>query len=112
MGALTRWEPIAVLNVKGQRIHILSLAGLPALDVDVQEATRIRELDERLVETVGASRRTRGATLLFVDLHGGAQGLWSQAGALDVSGISSPDGRRLAIWVRSRSANLWLAELR
>jgi hypothetical protein len=77
MGALTRWKPIAVLNVKGQRIHILSLAGLPALDVDVQETTTLGYVSW----TSDASRllvprvEREAATLLSVDLHGGAQGL-------------------------------------
>jgi hypothetical protein len=54
----------------------------------------------------------RSATLLSVDLQGNSRVVWAQPGALDISGIPSPDGRRVAIWIRAQNANLWLAESR
>ena len=52
----------------------------------------------------------RGATLLSADLQGNARVLWQQPGALDISGIPSPDGRRVAVWLRSSIDSFWLAE--
>jgi hypothetical protein len=40
---------------------------------------------------------SRGGRLLLVDLDGHARVVWEQPGALDISGMPSPDGRHLAI---------------
>jgi serine/threonine protein kinase/dipeptidyl aminopeptidase/acylaminoacyl peptidase len=104
---------IAVVNVNGHRLHIVSLAGLPLSVVDIEETTTLGYINwtsdssRLLVHRVDA----RGATLLSVDLRGSVRRLWSQDGATDISALASADGSRLAIWVRSRNANLWLAEV-
>jgi Tol biopolymer transport system component len=105
---------IAVLNARAARIHVLSLTGLAPIDFLVRGAKTLGYVswsaDGRglVVPSVDA----RAATLLLVDLEGNTRVLWQQPGGADISGIPSPDGRRIAVWVRSRAANLWLAESR
>jgi serine/threonine protein kinase/Tol biopolymer transport system component len=104
---------IAVLNTFDGGIRVVSLAGLPSRDVDIKDRKKLGYLSwtsdgkRLLVPSVDASV----ATLLSVDLDGHAQILWQQPGAIDISGIPSPDGRRVAVWVRGRHSNLWLAEI-
>jgi Tol biopolymer transport system component len=103
---------IAVLNTREPKIRILSLSGHSAVTVDLREWDVLGYVSwasdgERLfVPSVGP----RGATLFAVDLAGRATRLWHQPGALDISALPSRDGRRLAIWMRRRNANLWLAQ--
>jgi Tol biopolymer transport system component len=103
---------IAVLNARAARILVLSLTGLTPLDLHVAGRKTLGYVSWSadgkglVVPSVDA----RAATLLMVDLQGNTRVLWQQPGAIDISGIPSPDGRRIAVWVRSRAANLWLAE--
>ena len=103
---------IAVLDVRRPRIDVLSLTGLPPTNFEVKGHSRLGYVSwtadgsRLLVPGVDA----RGAALLSVDLEGNSHVLWQQPGARDISGVPSPDGRRVAIWVRSRTGNLWLAE--
>jgi Tol biopolymer transport system component len=103
---------IAVLNVVGGRIHVLSLTGTSPVDVEIKGSNTLGYVSwtsdgtRLLVPSVDA----RMATLLSVDLQGNARVLWQQPGAIDISGIPSPDGRHVAVWIRSRKSNLWLAE--
>jgi len=104
---------IAVLDVKRPNIDVLSLTGLPPIHVEVKGHSALGYVswtadgNRLLVPSVDAG----GAALLSVDLGGNSHVLWHQPGALDISGIASPDGRRVAIWVRGGSGNLWLAEI-
>jgi Tol biopolymer transport system component len=103
---------IAVLDVNRPRIDVLSLTGMPPMNFAVKGHSRLGYVSwtadgsRLLVPGVDA----RGAALLSVDLGGNSHVLWQQAGARDLSGVPSPDGRRVAIWIRSRAGNLWLAE--
>jgi Tol biopolymer transport system component len=103
---------IAVLDAGEARIHVLSLTGMPSHSFDVKGYSTLGYVswtadgNNLLVPSVDA----RFATLLTVDLQGNPRVLWQQRGALDISAIPSSDGRRVAIWVRTLSANLWLAE--
>lgn len=103
---------IAVLNALDRAIRIVSLAGGPAHEFRVEGAKALGYVSwtsdgQRLIVP---SVDSRMATLLSVDMRGAATVVWQQPGAVDISGIPSLDGRRVAIWVRSRHANLWLAE--
>jgi hypothetical protein len=49
-----------------------------------------------------------GATLVHVDLNGNAQRIWQQAQATWTWGISSPDGRHLAVLGDGFEANVWM----
>ena len=103
---------IAVLDAPRARIHILSLTGMRSQELEVaglrapSYVSWTHDGEGLLVPRVDA----RAATLLSVDLQGNARVLWEQPGARDISALPSHDGRHLAIWVRSRNANLWLAE--
>ena len=103
---------IAILDATQARIHVVSLTGRPSQDVEIAGLNTpgyvswTHDGEGLLVPRVDA----RAATLLSVDLQGNARVLWEQPGARDISAMPSRDGRHLAIWVRSRSANLWLAE--
>jgi Tol biopolymer transport system component len=104
---------VALLNTMDAKVHLVSLTGMPLQHLEVQGSISPGYLSWTsdgkglLVPRVDA----RAAALLLVDLDGNARVLWQQPGALDISGIPSSDGRHLAIWVRSRDANLWLAEM-
>jgi len=55
--------------------------------------------------------KDRGAVLLRVDLQGNARVLWeNKSGGENTYTVPSPDGRHLAIQVRSQDANLWMME--
>jgi serine/threonine protein kinase len=103
---------IAILDATQARIHIVSLTGMPSQDVAISGLNTpgyvswTHDGEGLLVPRVDA----RAATLLSVDLLGNARVLWQLPGARDISAIPSRDGRHLAIWIRSRNANLWLAE--
>jgi eukaryotic-like serine/threonine-protein kinase len=105
---------IAILDATQARIHLVSLTGMPSQDLEIAGLNTpgyvswTHDGQGLLVPRVDA----RTATLLLVDLQGNARVLWEQPGVRDISAIPSRDGRHLAIWVRSRSANLWLAETR
>lgn len=103
---------LAVADAKGTRVRIIPLSDLPAYDIDVRENHALGYIsftsDSKglIVPNVDAG----GASLRSVDSQGTSRRLWSQRGAVDLSGIPSRDGRHVAVWVRSRSASLWLAE--
>jgi Tol biopolymer transport system component len=93
------------------RIHVLAVTG-GSTHVDVRAPGSLGHISwtsdghRLLVPSV----EPRGASLLSVDLQGNTHVLWQQPGAIDISGIPSRDGRRIAIWVRSVNANLWFAK--
>jgi serine/threonine protein kinase len=103
---------IALLDTRHPRIRILPLTGQPAHDIDVKGAATLGYVSwtadgsRLLVPSVDA----QSANLLSVDLAGDTHVLARHPGAVDISAIASPDGRRVAVWVRRRNANLWLAE--
>ena len=102
---------IALLEAGTPRVHLLSLAGAPPRAFDVAGAGTLGYVSwtsdgaRLIVPAIDA----RGATLLSVDLEGRSAVLWHQPRALDISGIPSRDGRRIAIWVRRPHLDLWLA---
>ncbi len=116
-GADYRWAlspdgmRIALLNMSEVRIHVLALTG-GSTHVDARAPGSLGHISwtsdghRLLVPSV----EPRGASLLSVDLQGNTHVLWQQPGAIDISGIPSRDGRRIAIWVRSVNANLWFAK--
>jgi eukaryotic-like serine/threonine-protein kinase len=103
---------VALLNARRNWIRILSFTGLSPDEFEVHGQDTLGYVSwmpdgtRLIVPRVDA----REAALLAVDLQGNTSVLWQQHGAVDISGIPSPDGRRVAVWVRGRNANLWLAE--
>lgn len=59
---------------------------------------------------VSASTATGTNALLNVDLQGRARPLWEQTKMFVGWAIPSPDGRYLAMWQASGSANVWMVE--
>ena len=102
---------IALLEARTPRVHLLSLAGAPPRAFDIAGASTLGYVSwtsdgaRLIVPAIDA----RGATLLSVDLDGRSTVLWQQPRALDISGIPSRDGRRIAVWVRRPQLDLWLA---
>ena len=103
---------IAVLDAKGSRIHILSTAGGASSAFGVKGWSTLGYVSWAADGNglVVASQQRRGAALLQVDLEGNARVLWQQSGSLETSGIPARDGRHIAIWVRTRAANMWMAD--
>ncbi|MBZ5652037.1 MAG: hypothetical protein LAO18_16320 [Acidobacteriia bacterium] len=59
---------------------------------------------------VSASTTTGTYALLNMDLQGRARPVWEQTKMAVGWGIPSPDGRYLAMWQASGSANVWMVE--
>ena len=103
---------LAFVGATDPKIHVLTTTGLRLQDLEVRARKSLgyiswtSDSEGLLVPSVDGP----AATLLSVDFQGNTRVLWRQAGAADISGIASPDGRHVALWVRYRHANLWLAE--
>jgi len=103
---------LAVLNAKGARVHVLSLAGGAPSELDVKGWNSLGYVSWTAdgQGLIVPSQDKRGAALLSVDLQGAAHVLWEQEGSTGTSGIPSPDGLRIAIWVRGHKGNIWMAD--
>jgi Tol biopolymer transport system component len=104
-----RWElspdgtRIAIADAKGSKIRIVLIGGPAAESITVDGGDRLGDVsftsDSRGV--IVPSIDDDGASLLAISLDGATQVLWEQPGALDVAGVPSPDGRHVAVWVRT-----------
>ena len=103
---------IAVLDAKGTQIRVVLIGGRAAEQINLHGQHGLGYVsftsDSRGV--IVPSLTEKSANLLSVSLDGTIRVLWEQPGAFDISGIPSPDGRHVAVWIRSRNASLWLAE--
>lgn len=118
---------IAVLRPSEERIHIVSLYRPPAThEIVVRGSTNLQSLtwaaDGKAI--LASSETNTGWALLRVDLTGKVQVLWKDEGSrtsnqvfngmlgerLAPSIVPSPDGRHLALYERSMSANMWMIE--
>src|SRR5215470_17797793 len=50
------------------------------------------------------------ASLLSAGMAGDVRVLWKQNGGVAISGIPSPDGRRIAIWLWAMNENFWILD--
>lgn len=94
-------------------IHIVSLKGAPARVIQVKGVNTFREYLDWAADGKGLilAHPTKMETeLLYVDLEGNASALWRQKGATPLRGVSSPDGRHLAIVCGGAYNNVWLME--
>ncbi len=103
---------LALLNSTDPKIYILSLAGQTTREITLNgwyglAYTSWTGDGRRLI--VG-SQDNRGATLLSVGTDGGVYPLWKQEGAVGISGIPSPDGHHIAIWLATKNKNFWIAD--
>jgi eukaryotic-like serine/threonine-protein kinase len=103
---------LALLNSTDPTILILSLAGQPTREIALNGwhglgYTSWTPDGKRLI--VG-SQDNRSATLLSVGIDGDVHPLWEQDGAFGISGIPSPDGHHIAIWLSTKNKNFWIAD--
>jgi hypothetical protein len=117
---------IAVLRPSKERIHILSLYRPATHDIVARGWTNLQSLawaaDGNAI--LASSEMNTGGALLRVDLTGKVQVLWKHEGSntsnqvfngmlgerSTPSIVPSPDGRHLALYERSMSANMWMME--
>jgi serine/threonine protein kinase len=118
---------IAILKYSEGRIHLLPLAGQPPQEIVVKGRNSLQSVNWS-ADGKGffvSSATKVGSALLHVDLQGKANVLWEQNGNIApwngpytqwLGGpsapwaVPSPDGRHLAIYSWSLSANMWMME--
>ena len=103
---------LAVLNSSEPKIHILSLTGQPPSEIAIAGWPSLGYVSWTSdgKSLVVGSHKNREAALLNVDLEGKINLLWEQHGAFGVSGVPSPDGRHIAIWLWTTNNNIWMAD--
>ena len=131
-GAAYEWDlspdgtRIAICRSPGAQIHVLSLTGQEPREIAVRGWSSIRNVNwtadgKRLLVS---AQIPEGAELLQVDQNGNANVLWEQKGSVaplnnlsePLGGpsvpwaVPSPDGRQIAIYGWSMSANIWMIE--
>jgi len=113
---------IAILGYSSGPIYILPLDGRHSEEIAVKGWSSLLSLnwapDGRSIYT--SSQTKRGSVLLRVDPNGSASVLWEQNGSIAGRfqgvmpsvpfAVPSPDGRHLAIYSWSSSANFWMLE--
>jgi len=117
-GAEYRWalsptgDEIALANTAEPVVHFVTLSDHVSRAVHVAGTSRLGYLSwlpDRsgvVLPRYGA----HGASLIALKRDGESRVIWQQPGAIDISGIPSPDGSHIAIWIRTRNASLWLAD--
>jgi WD40 repeat protein len=103
---------LAVLNSSEAKIHILSLTGQPPSEIALYGWPSLGYMSWTSdgKSLVVGSHKNHEAALLNVDLEGKINLLWEQHGAFGVSGVPSPDGRHIAIWLWTTNNNIWMAD--
>lgn len=105
---------IAVADANGFKVRVVMIGGPAAESISVSGTHALGPVsftrDSRgvIVPSINGS----DTSLIAISLQGAAQILWHQPGAADISGIPSPDGRHVAVWVRARNASPGLSESR
>jgi Tol biopolymer transport system component len=95
------------------RIRMLALAGGAPRDLVVNGWYGFNSGPDWSPDGKGfyvSSLSPRGATLLYIDLNGHASALWEQKGGLRTWGVSSLDGRHLAMLGYTMDSNIWMLE--
>jgi Tol biopolymer transport system component len=118
---------IAIFKYSEGRIHILRTDGQASQAIAVKGWSSLQSV-HWAADGKGlfvSSATPEGAALLHVDLKGNARVLWKQKGSIAPWGgpfdmgmgspsapwaVPSPDGRHLAIYTSSLSANMWMME--
>jgi len=103
---------IAVLNTEDAEIQILSLSGQQVRKIAVENGHGlgyVTWMADGSALVVGVQDK-QSASLLSVDMHGNIHPLWKQEGAYAISGLPSPNGRHIAIWVWTMNDNFWIAD--
>jgi hypothetical protein len=93
------------------RIRLVSFDGEPQREIVVKQATRLVSLDI-LSSGLGffsTDLTAKGTELLFIRSDGTSRTVWSPSNGLQSSwGISSPDGKHVAINVNVPQSNAWM----
>jgi DNA-binding winged helix-turn-helix (wHTH) protein/Tol biopolymer transport system component len=102
----------------GRQIRLIPLGGQPSKEIAVKGWDNLQSVDwaadGNALFVSGAT--PQGSALLHVNLQGDARVLWQRKGgvepwfALAPWAVPSPDGRHLAIYDWSLSANMWMME--
>jgi DNA-binding winged helix-turn-helix (wHTH) protein/Tol biopolymer transport system component len=103
---------VAVVEYLGKSIQLFSITGRHERDINPKGWTKLSNVDWDLDDKAlfVSSHSPTTVSLLWVDLAGNVQVLWTQEGSTHTFGIPSPDGRYLALggWISDR--NVWMAE--
>jgi eukaryotic-like serine/threonine-protein kinase len=118
---------VAILKYSEGRIHVLPLGGQASQQIDVKGWKNLQSVSWAAngKGLFASSLTTGSAVLLHVDFRGKARLLWEQKGSISPAGrpwdeplggpsapwaIPSPDGRHVAIYSWTLSANMWMME--
>jgi len=105
---------IAVLEVGGRTIHVLSLRGQPEQLIHPKEWSGLEALswDADGKGLLSSSSTQRSAVLLYIDLQGNTQVLWEQRGRVRnrLLAFPSPGGHHLAISGEALNSNVWMIQ--
>jgi Tol biopolymer transport system component len=105
-------DRIAIRKNMEPRLHMLSLSAQSVQEITITGWSNLVNIDWAPDgKGLFTSGRLQGSSvLLFVDLKGNARTLWEQRGSLGTWGVSSPDGRHLALSGWTVNANLWMMQ--
>jgi eukaryotic-like serine/threonine-protein kinase len=105
-------DRIAIRKNMEPRLHMLSLSARSAQEITITGWSNLVNMDWAPDgKGLFTSGRLQGSSvLLFVDLKGNARPLWEQRGSLGTWGVSSPDGRHLALSGWTVNSNLWMMQ--
>jgi serine/threonine protein kinase len=118
---------MAVLKTSQNRVHVLSFDGESPRDIAVKSGAALQTVNWTSdgKGLLASSATPRGSVLLRIDLQGNSQVVWQQKGSIAPWGgdvdlgmggpaapwaVPSPDGRHLAIYSWTLSANMWMME--
>ena len=103
---------LAVLTSAEAKIHIFSLTGQPLFEIALEGWPGLGYMSWSSdgKGLVVGSQKNHDAVLLNVHFDGKINLLWEQPGAFGVSGVPSPDGRHIAIWLWTENNNIWITD--
>ena len=103
---------IALVDTATPIVRFITLADGSSRSVTVSGTTRLGYISW-LADGSGVlvpAYQSAATGLVVLNRDGSARAVWEQAGAIDMSALAAPDGERIAVWIRSRNASLWLAD--
>jgi Tol biopolymer transport system component len=104
---------LAITKSGENRIRLLSLSGEPARELVLKNWNTFSSVDWA-VDSKGlfVTSNPTGwrSSLVYVDLNGNAREVWQAKSALPTWGITSRDGKYVAIPAPTTSSNVWMAE--
>lgn len=98
---------IAVTDAKNPRIRILMIGGPAAESIAVSGHAGFANISftSNSRGVLVPSTNIAGASLLSISFSGDTRVVWQEPGAIGIAGLPSPDGRHVAVWVRSRHSS-------